>query len=313
DVIQPAIFAIQIALAALWRSWGVEPDAVIGHSMGEVAAACVAGVLSLEEAARVICHRSQLMKRVSGQGAMALVELSFSEAEQVVIASGLADRLGVAVSNGPTSTVLSGDPAALQIVVDQLEDQGVFCRFVKVDVAAHSPHMDALRRLLVDALTGLQPQSGDVPVFSTVAGEQLDGRQFNAEYWGQNLRQPVRFAAAVENALDAGFNTFIEFSPHPVLLSAIERGYSDRTTLITLPSMRRDEDERAALLESLGVLYASGYAVDWTRLYPDGGNLVPLPAYPWQKERFWYSESERRVTRQAALRSDRQKTRPFLG
>ena len=313
NVIQPTIFAIQIALAELWRSWGINPDAVIGHSMGEVAAAYVAGVLSLEDAARVICHRSQLMKRVSGQGAMALVELPYSEAEQIVIDSEFANHLGVAVSNGPTSTVLSGDPVALQAVVDQLEGQGVFCRFVKVDVAAHSPHMDALRPLLVDALQGLKTQPSDVPVFSTVTGEQLDSDQFDADYWGQNLRQPVRFAMAVENALDEGFNTFIEFSPHPVLLSAIERGYGDKATLITLPSMRRDEDERSTLLASLGILYASGYEVDWNRLYPDGGNLVSLPAYPWQKERFWYTNSETYDAQPLSQSLNRYDGHPLLG
>ena len=313
NVIQPTIFAIQVALAELWRSWGIEPDAVIGHSMGEVAAACVAGVLSLEDAARVICHRSQLMKRLSGQGAMALVELSYSEAEAVVAEFGFADRLGVAVSNGPSSTVLSGDPSALQEVVDQLESQGVFCRFVKVDVAAHSPHMDALRPLLVDALRGIQTCSSEVPVFSTVTGQRLDGDQFDAAYWGQNLRQPVRFATAVENALDEGFNTFIEFSPHPVLLSAIDRGYGDGAALITLPSMRRDEDERSTMLESLGTLYASGYAVDWTRLYPDGGNLVRLPAYPWQKERFWYSDSATYEVGMGAPGANSHDGHPLLG
>ncbi|MBZ0276992.1 MAG: acyltransferase domain-containing protein, partial [Anaerolineae bacterium] len=290
DVIQPVIFAVQVALAALWRSWGVEPHGIIGHSMGEVAAAYVAGILSLDDAAHVICRRSQLMKQVSGQGAMALVELTYAAAEQIITAGGYSDRLGIAVNNGPTSTVLSGDPAALQEVVAQLEAQGVFCRFVKVDVAAHSPHMDRLRPLLVDDLKGLQAAPEQISIFSTVRGEWLSGESFDAAYWGQNLRQPVRFAAGIEAALAEGFNTFIEFSPHPVLLSAIERGYGAQAALLTLPSTRREEDERAVMLESLGALYATGYNVDWSRLYPEGGETVALPTYPWQKERFWYAD-----------------------
>lgn len=292
DVIQPAIFAIQVALAELWRAWGVEPDAVIGHSMGEVAAACAAGALSLEDGARVICYRSQLMKRVSGHGAMALVELAYAAAVEAVETMGFADRLGAAVSNGPTSTVLSGDADSLRTLVARLEDEGVFCRFVKVDVAAHSPHMDALRPLLVSALQGLTAQDSSIPIYSTVLGARLAGSGFDAAYWGQNLRQPVLFSAAIEQALAAGCSAFIEFSPHPVLLAAIERGYGADQPLLTLPAMRRDEDGRATLLASLGELYAAGWAIDWPRLFPEGGNLVRLPAYPWQKERFWFAEAD---------------------
>jgi len=291
DVIQPTIFAIQIAQAALWRSWGIEPDTVIGHSMGEVAAAYVAGVLSLDDAAHVICRRSQLMMQVSGKGTMALVEMTYADAEKAITDAHAGDRLGVAVSNGPTSTVLSGDPIALKALVSQLEVKGIFCRFVNVDVAAHSPHMDALRPQLVTDLTDLQALSGAVPMISTVTGESLAGESFDAAYWGSNLRQPVRFATAVEKALDTGINTFIEMSPHPVLLTAIERGYGSREPLTTIASTRRDTDERATILEGIGQLYAAGYPVDWSQLYPEGGETLSLPTYPWQRERFWYTST----------------------
>ncbi|MCB9450587.1 MAG: type I polyketide synthase [Anaerolineaceae bacterium] len=291
DVIQPALFAVEVSLAALWRSWGVAPDAIIGHSMGEVAGAYVAGILTLEDAAHVICRRSQLMKQVSGQGAMAVVELTFEEAAAAI--RGYEDQLGIAVSNGPRSTVLSGDPAALETVLEGLRAQEIFCRPVKVDVAAHSPHMDALRPDLVSDLPGLQAQSSTVPVYSTVTGTLREGETFNADYWGDNLRQPVRFAAAVRDALDDGYTTFIEMSPHPVLLAAVEQGIQAAgvETGLTLLSTRRDEDESAVMRESLGALYAAGYPVNWQLVYLDGQTLR-LPTYPWQRERFWAAEAE---------------------
>lgn len=289
DVIQPVLFALQIALAELWRSWGIVPEGVIGHSMGEAAGACVAGVLSLEAAAQVICRRSQLMKRVSGQGAMAVVGLSYADADAALREADSTGRVGIAVSNGPRSTVLSGDPAALETVLDTLRARNVFCRPVQVDVAAHSPQMEALRAPLVDELRALRAHAAVVPVYSTVTGARQAGEAFDARYWGDNLRQPVLFAAALQQALADGFNTFIEIGPHPVLLTAVEQnlqhaGLSDG---LALASMRRDEDERAVLLETLGRLYAAGFPVAWQHQYPSGGRAVPLPSYPWQQQRFW--------------------------
>ncbi|MBZ0285296.1 MAG: type I polyketide synthase [Anaerolineae bacterium] len=290
DVVQPLLFAVQISLAAVWRAWGVEPQGVIGHSMGEVAGAYVAGALSLEDAAHIICRRSQLMKRVSGQGAMAVVELTFDEALTAI--AGYEDQLGIAVSNGPRSTVISGDPAALETVLEALRSREIFCRPVKVDVAAHSPHMEALRPELVNDLSGLLAQNTNVPLYSTVTGAVQDGAAFDADYWGQNLRQPVLFAGAVQAAIAEGFNTFIEISPHPVLLAAVEQSISllNAEDTLVLASTRREEAEAAGLLESLGGLYAAGYEVDWGRLYPHG-NVLRLPTYPWQRERFWVDES----------------------
>lgn len=289
DVVQPMLFAVEVSLAALWRSWGVEPDGVIGHSMGEVASAYTAGAISLADAAHVICRRSQLMKRVSGLGAMAVVELTFGEALAEI--SGYEDKLGIAVSNGPRSTVISGDPTALDAVVEKLKAREVFCRPVKVDVAAHSPHMDALRPELVVDLKGLQASEAPVSVYSTVIGAEQSGLGFDAAYWGENLRQPVLFAAAVQKALADGYNTFIEMSPHPVLLAAIEQSIRafNVDDALTLASTKRKEDERFVMLESLGALYTVGYTVDWARLYP-AGEVLHLPTYPWQRERFWVDE-----------------------
>ncbi|HZR98777.1 MAG TPA: type I polyketide synthase, partial [Chloroflexota bacterium] len=286
DVVQPTLFAIQVALAALWQSWGVEPDAVVGHSMGEVAAAHVAGALSLADAARIICRRSRLLRRTSGQGAMAVVELSFDEARAEI--AGYEQRLAVAVSNGPRSTVLSGDPAALAEVLERLERRAVFCRPVKVDVASHSPQMGPLRADLHQALAELRPTAAALPIYSTVLGAVADGATLDAAYWVRNLREPVLFWTAMQRLLDDEHTIFIELSPHPVLLPAIQQGlqHAGRAGL-ALPSMRRGEDERAVLLGTLGALYTAGYPLDWSALYPAGGQVVPLPTYPWQRERYW--------------------------
>jgi len=290
DIIQPALFAIQVALAALWRSWGIEPQAVVGHSLGEVAAAHVAGALSLDDAVRVICHRSRLFKRTVGQGAMAVVELSIEEARRVLIGS--EDRVSIAVSNGPTSTVLSGDPAALAAILDQLQRRDVFCRMVKVDFASHSPQMEPLRADLLQALEGLQPRAESVPIYSTVTGQVSHGLEFDALYWTRNMREPVLFSTAVQHLVEAGHDIFLEISPHPILLSAMQQGFHHfGQEAAVLPSLRREEDEHTVLLGSLGALYTLGYPVDWNLIYPTGGRCVQLPFYPWQRERCWLEPS----------------------
>jgi acyl transferase domain-containing protein/acyl carrier protein len=286
DVIQPALFAVQVALAALWRSWGIEPDAVVGHSMGEVAAAYVAGALSLEDAALVICTRSKLVKRTVGQGAMASVELSIEDARRAIV--GYEDRVSIAVSTSPTSTVLSGDPKALAEILEQLKGRDVFCRMVKVDFASHSPQMDPLRAELLDALEEVQPRLATIPIYSTVLDTVADGSEFDAHYWARNLRDPVLFSASIQRLLEDGYDTFLELSAHPILLSGIQQGmHHSGTEGTVLASIRRDEDEHTAMLRSLGLLYNSGYAIDWSRIYPERGESVRLPGYPWQRQRCW--------------------------
>ena len=286
DIVQPALFAIQVALAEQWRAWGVEPVAVVGHSMGEVAAAHVAGALDLDAAARVICTRSALLRRISGRGAMALVELSSVELHERL--RGREDRLSIAVCNSDRSTVVAGEVSALEELLAQLERDGVFCRPVKVDVASHSPQVDPLREDLLRGLAGLAAAETRIPMCSTVTGAPIDGAVLGAAYWMRNLRDTVQFATAVRRLREDGCDTFIEISPHPVLLPAIEQGLATGRPGLCLPSLRRNEPERATMLESLGALYSAGYAVNWGRLYPTGGRCVALPAYPWQRERFWY-------------------------
>jgi len=299
DIVQPAIFAIQVALAELWRSWGIKPDAVVGHSMGEVAAAHVAGALSLADAARIICRRSRIARRASGRGAMALVDLSLARSNEIL--EGYEDRLAVAVSNSPTSTVLSGDPDALEDVLTGLERDGVFCRRIKVDYASHSPQMDLLRDDLLALLEGLAPRRTAVPLYSTVTGAIASGQDLGAEYWVRNLRDPVLFAPVIEKLLTDGIDVFLEVSPHPILLPAIQQSllHLERDGM-ALGSLRRDEGERQSLLGTLASLYAIGKSVEWSRIYPPTTAPIALPAYPWQRERFWFDETTKPAARSSA-------------
>ncbi len=285
DVVQPMLFAIQVALAESLRARGVQPDAVVGHSLGEVAAACVAGALSLEDAARVICTRSRLMRRVSGKGGMAVIGLSLEQTNALL--EDYRDRLSAAVSNSPSSTVISGDPAALEEVMNKLRADNIFCRAVNVDVAAHSPHMDALRPELVAALAGIQPKPASVLLMSTAEGRPVDGATLDAEYWGRNLRQPVLFASAVQQLLAQGYTAFVECGPHPVLLTAVGQNSDSASAPVTLAAMRREEDEQAQLDAAVMGLYANGAPLDWSLAAPASGQVVPLPNYPWQRERYW--------------------------
>ena len=291
DFVQPALFAVQVGLAALWRSWGIEPEAVVGHSLGEVAAAHVAGVLSLDDAVRVICHRSRLFKRIAGQGAMMAVELSLEDARRLV--EDCKDRVSVAVGNGPAATVLSGDPVALAGIADRLQRADVYCRMVDVDFASHSPQIEPLMADLVEALNGLEARNESLPIYSTVTGQIRNGLEFDALYWARNMREPVLFSTAVQALDEDGYDVFLEISPHPVLLSALQQSFQhsgkDR---VALPSLRREEDERTVLLGSLGALYTVGCEFDWNLIYPAEGRCVPLPPYPWQRERYWHEPSD---------------------
>jgi acyl transferase domain-containing protein/NADPH:quinone reductase-like Zn-dependent oxidoreductase/NAD(P)-dependent dehydrogenase (short-subunit alcohol dehydrogenase family)/acyl carrier protein len=285
DVVQPTLFAVEVALAEVWRFWGVIPEAVVGHSMGEVAAAHVAGILSLEDAAKIICRRSALLTRVAGAGAMVVVDLSRVEAERLTV--GLEDKISVAVSNSPRSTVLAGDPATLDKIVETLEGREIFCRWIRVDVASHSPQMDPLTTDLSHALADVHPSPGSIPQCSTVKAGMIDPFQMDGSYWVANLREPVLFANAVEELLRQGFDMFVEMSPHPILVPFVEQTAEHLGAQVpVVGSLRREEAETATLLRGLGRLYTAGAEIAWKGIYPIG-NLVKLPAYPWQRERSW--------------------------
>ena len=297
DVVQPCLFAIQVALARLWQHWGIEPGAVVAQSMGEVAAAHVAGALTLEDAARIICRRSILLKRVRGRGGMAVLGLSFDETQRVL--SGYEERLSIAVSSSPTSTVISGDRESLLEVMETLRQRSVFCQPVKVDVASHSPQMDVLQEDLLEALTGINPQAASASFYSTVTGDEVGDMMLDARYWVSNLREPVLFSKAVERVLENGYDTFIEISPHSLLSGPIQQTLQQfGREAIVLPSLRHEEDERAVMLGSLGALYAAGCTVDWAKLFSEASRFVKLPSYRWQRETFWLGPEQRTNKRQ---------------
>ncbi|WP_394832459.1 SDR family NAD(P)-dependent oxidoreductase [Pendulispora rubella] len=287
DVIQPCIFAVQVGLARLWRSWGVVPSAVIGHSMGEVAAAYVAGVLSLEDAVCIITRRSQIVKRTRGNGAMALVELGREEAERALTGQ---PEVAVAAENGPHTVLLSGAPGPMEQVLEELRRRDVFCRAVKVDYASHSPQMDALRPVLNDALGQVRAREAKVAFYSTVTHRVEDGLAMNACYWADNLREPVLFWPVLRKLVEDGHNVFLEISPHPVLVPAMTQGLQHlEAKALTLPSLYRDKSESDCLLEARARYFCAGGRL--ACVSPEGAEVLALPSYPWQEQRFWYTPS----------------------
>jgi acyl transferase domain-containing protein/NADPH:quinone reductase-like Zn-dependent oxidoreductase/NAD(P)-dependent dehydrogenase (short-subunit alcohol dehydrogenase family)/acyl carrier protein len=291
DVVQPTLFAMEVALAELWASWGIVPEAVVGHSMGEIAAACFAGILSHQDAAKIICRRSALLTRVSGAGAMVVVDLPPAEAQQLITPD-VAGKISVAVSNSPRSTVLAGEPSTLDAIVQVLEARDVFCRWVRVDVASHSPQMDPLLPDLSVAVADVQPRAGSIPICSTVKVEMMDPARMDGAYWLANLRQPVLFASVIDKLLAQGIDTFIEMSPHPILLPFIEQTATHSgQQAMAVGSLRREEPETVTALAQLGRLYCAGAEIAWKAIYP-AAKLAKLPSYPWQRERFWLQSSQ---------------------
>jgi acyl transferase domain-containing protein/phospholipid N-methyltransferase len=285
-IAQPALFAIQVGLLALWRSWGIEPEAVAGHSVGEVAAIYAAGILSLKDAIHVIFHRSRAQERTAGTGKMAAIELGFDQAADAI--AGYGGRLAIAAINAPTSVTVSGDTEALQDLLKTLEAKEIYCRLLRLNYAFHSHLMDPIRDDLLRSLQGIGPRSGSIPFVSAVTGAAIEAGACGADYWWDNIRKPVLFSRAMELLLDQGCNVLLEIGPHPVLASYLTETARQRNQAATvLPSLRRNEDEQAMLLGSVGALYTLGYPLDWNRFFPEGGQAISLPAYPWQRERYW--------------------------
>jgi len=300
DVIQPTLVAVQIALARHLMAFGVTPDAVVGHSMGEVAAAQVAGALSLPDAMRVVVTRSRLLAGIAGEGAMGLVDLG-REAVLDRLAP-YADRLAVAAQNGPRSTVLSGDPEALDALLAELEAEDVFCRRVRVDVASHSPQCDPLLPPLLEGLRGLAPSRSEIPFHSTPLARDIGDGLLDADYWAKNLRGAVRLDETVRGMIEGGVDTFVEVSPHPILLSSLADIAADEGTRVnTVGLLRREESATERVLDTLARLHVTGVRIDWGSLAPEDARALPLPAYPWQRERHWlerwedWSETEGRT------------------
>jgi acyl transferase domain-containing protein/NADP-dependent 3-hydroxy acid dehydrogenase YdfG/acyl carrier protein len=291
DVLQPLMFAVMASLAALWRACGVEPAAVVGHSQAEIAAAYVAGGLSLQDAARAVVLRSRMLVERAGRGAgMILVAAGVGEV------MGRLERWGgqvtVAVVNGPGAVVLSGERDALEVLLKEWAAEGVRARAIpEAFTGSHSVYVEPLRKELLVALADLHPRTGDVPFYSTVRPGPLDTAGLDAQYWYENVRQPVQFEAVTRTLLGEGFRAFVEVSPHPVLGAALQETIDDTQgagEAIVVGSLRRDDGGLQRFCSSLGELWVAGVPVDWRAVLGEsGGQPVRLPTYAFQRERYW--------------------------
>ncbi|WP_226663733.1 type I polyketide synthase [Microbulbifer aggregans] len=291
-IAQPAIFASQYALAELMASWGVKPDAVVGHSAGEVAAAYVAGALSFDDAIKVIYHRSSLQHTTEGLGKMLAVALTEEELKPYL--SGIEDKVSIAAINSEEALTLAGDEAELEKISEKLDQEGIFARFLKVAVPYHSPVMDRLKTPLIDALKDIKPQKPHTPLYSTVTGELAKEGDFGCEYWPENVREPVLFKRAIERIAKDGYGTFLEIAPHAALASSIskniERNMNSGGVVTTL---KRDQDDALMAVMAIAGLQSVGYDIDWEVLYPQASaKVVPIPNYAWQHARYWHETED---------------------
>ncbi|QIL90220.1 SDR family NAD(P)-dependent oxidoreductase [Microbulbifer sp. SH-1] len=294
-IAQPAIFATQVALSELLASWGIEAGCIVGHSAGEVGAAYIAGALSFDDAIKVIYHRSQLQHTTEGMGKMLAVGLS--EANLVPYLAGLDEKVSIAAVNSEEAITLAGDAEALARIAEQLDEQGIFARFLSVGVPYHSPVMDQLKAPLQEALTGIVVHTPTTPLYSSVSAKPTCEGDWGAAYWPENVRAPVRFKDAIENIFNDGYTTFIEISPHPTLISSITSSLKQCRVVSTLNRKHADD---VILQHTLAAMHAKGILVNWSALYPNAGCLMPLPNYVWQHASYW---SEADDVKQARLKN----------
>jgi acyl transferase domain-containing protein/acyl carrier protein len=296
DVVQPALFAVMVSLAELWRACGVNPAAVVGHSQGEIAAAHVAGALSLEDAARVVAVRSKVLSELEGGGAMMSIALAAGQ---------IAERLGqwddervvIAAVNGPASVVVSGEPKALEELRVQYEREEVRTRTIVGAVGAgHSPQLEVLRDRLLDAFSSITPRPADIAFYSTVTGEALDTARLDTDYWYRNARRPVQFEAAMRTLLEDGHRAFVEVSAHPAFTGAVqaiaEQALAEPDEVVAVGSLRRGAGGPERFTLSLAQAFVRGVGVDWSKVI-GGGDVreVKLPTYAFQRKRFWLDKS----------------------
>ncbi|MFI0773910.1 type I polyketide synthase [Streptomyces sp. NPDC021212] len=294
DVVQPVLWAVMVSLAAVWAEYGVRPAAVVGHSQGEIAAAVVAGALSLEDGAKVVALRSRALCRLAGGGAMASLGLGREQVAELLTELGdRAAEVVVAVVNGPGSTVVSGPPGQVAAVVAACREREERARLIEVDYASHSPQVDAIAQELTHLLDGIRPATSadaGVAFYSTVTGSRIATSGLDTAYWVRNLREQVRFADAVDALLADGHCVFIEVSTHPVLTMGMRECFEAAdATAVAVPTLRRDHGGRAQLMRSLGQAFTAGVDVDWIALFPADPppRTVDLPTYAFQRERYW--------------------------
>ncbi|TCO60800.1 type I polyketide synthase [Actinocrispum wychmicini] len=286
DVVQPALFTMMVSLARVWQSHGIQPDAVVGHSQGEIAAACVAGGLTIDDAAKIVALRSQAWLTLAGQGGMISVNADAARLDKHL--EPWREHLAIAAVNSPTLTTVAGSPAALAELSAHLTDQGIHTRTIKgIDTAGHSPQVDGLREHLLTVLAGLSPRTSDIPFYSTVTGAQMDTAGLDTAYWYRNMREPVLFYDAVQALLADGHRTFVEPSPHPMLVSSVQETAADRDIDAgVLGTLRRGEGGEPRVHVALAEAHANGVHVDWQRLLGPA-QQVDLPTYAFQHRPYW--------------------------
>ncbi|MGI5500429.1 type I polyketide synthase [Lentzea sp. CA-135723] len=285
DVVQSASWAVMVSLAQVWRSFGVTPSTVIGGSQGEIAAACVAGALSLDDAARVIALRGKALNSLSGVGGMVSVLLPVAEVRERL--TRWEGRISVATVNGPNATVVSGDNDALDELLAACEADEVRARRLAIDYPSHSAQVEVVRDEMAAALAPVRPVAAEIPFLSTVTGRLVDGTELGAEYWYTNLRETVEFEQGVRALVESGHRFFLEMSPHPVLTMSVQ-DVVDETGVdaVVTGSLRRDEGGLPRLLNSVAQAHVRGLPVDWASMLP-GARRIPLPTYAFQRRRYW--------------------------
>ncbi|GLY91997.1 type I polyketide synthase [Actinoallomurus iriomotensis] len=289
DVVQPALFAMMVSLAKLWQHHGVQPDAVIGHSQGEIAAAHITGALSLSDAATIVALRAKALRHITGQGGMASVIATPDQIRELAD-----DRISIAAINGPRTTIVSGPPDTLDNLINQCQTNGIRAQHIPVDYASHSPHVDDLREQILNATADIRPRKAEIPFYSTVTATRLDTTELKPEYWYRNLREPVELDATVRQLLDHGHTALVEISPHPVLAAALAQIVDDADhPASVLRTLRRDDGGAARFHTALAEAHTRGVTVDWTAVFAGtGAKAVPLPTYAFQRVRHWLTEDD---------------------
>lgn len=295
QIAQPLNFTIQVALTALWESWGIKPHAVIGHSVGEVSATFISGALTLEDAIKVSYHRSRLQQSLTGGGSMLAVGLSENEISEVIDSY---EQVSIAAINSPTAITLTGMTDELKRIAFSLEEKNIFNRFLKVDVAYHSYQMEAIKDELRDCLGEIKFCENHLPLYSTVEGAYIAASEWDSDYWWKNVRYPVKFAPALNAMIKDGYRNFLEIGAHPVLGTFIKECILENDSQSNvIPSLHRNTPELFQMLDSLGHLYTLGFSVDWQKILPETGRFISLPTYPWQRERYWKESNKSKEDR----------------
>jgi acyl transferase domain-containing protein/NAD(P)-dependent dehydrogenase (short-subunit alcohol dehydrogenase family)/acyl carrier protein len=285
QIAQVANFILQVALADLYRSKGVVFDCIVGHSVGEIAAAYIAGALSLEDAMLVTFHRSRLQQMMSGSGTMLAVGVSYQQSK--VFLNKCSNKVSVAAVNGPEAITLSGDTIELKKLAEIFTEKGIFNKFLKVDVPYHSPILEPLKEEFLKSVANIKPQKAHTMLFSTVTGQEIAGEALNSEYWWRNLRDPVYFLSAIENILQQGTDLFCEIGPHPVLSNSLSQILESKKQLVPIIySLKRDIEQLEVFNTSLRQLFRYGYNINWHQIYQQGDCSLSLPKYPWQRNEY---------------------------